>query len=236
MAYASKYVPGEYRIIPNGTDLEHFNPRVSPLEQYQDGKLNIVFVSRLERRKGVDYLLPAYELVKRQIPHSRLIIVGPGTRLRKGYEDWVERHQLKDVVFVGFARYEDLPRYYRTADVFCIPATGRESQGIILIEAMACGKPIVATNIEGYATVVRNGEEGLLVPPRDSSALAEALVKLLKDESLRQTMGEKGLLRSRQYSWDEIAVRVVDFYREVLDQSGGHVTSLAGDGKLGEVS
>ena len=233
MQYASKYVPGEYCIIPNGTDLEHFNPRVEPMEQFLDGKFNIVFVSRLERRKGVDYLLPAFELVKRQIPESRLIIVGPGTRLRKGYEDWVESHQLKDVVFVGFASYADLPRYYRTADVFCIPATGRESQGIILIEAMATGSPIVATNIDGYATVVRHGEEGLLVPPRDSKALGEALVGLLKDEPLRRRMGEKGILRSQQFSWDKIAIRVVDYYHEVLDRCENRGLSVPSHGKRG---
>jgi phosphatidyl-myo-inositol alpha-mannosyltransferase len=149
MAYARKYIPGQYAIIPNGTDLSVFHPGVKPFEQYRDGKLNIVFVSRLEPRKGVDYLLPAFREVKRQIPNSRLIIVGPGTRLRKRYEDWVKRAKLEqDVVFIGFADYGDLPRYYRTADVFCVPATGRESQGIILIEAMATGIPIVATKDE----------------------------------------------------------------------------------------
>ena len=218
LQYASRYVPGEFRIIPNGTDLNHFSPNVKPIEKYCDGKLNIVFLSRLEKRKGVDYLLPAYAEVKKAVPNSRLLIVGAGTRLRKGYEDWVRDHGLSDdVIFVGQVSYEDVPRYDRTADVFCVPATGRESQGIILIEAMATGRPIVATNINGYATVVRNGEEGLLVPPKDSRSLSEALVKLLTDEPLRLAMGRKGLARSREFSWDEIAVKIVSYYQEVLD-------------------
>jgi phosphatidyl-myo-inositol alpha-mannosyltransferase len=237
LQYASKYIPGEFRIIPNGTDLSHFNPQVEPLEKYCDGKLNIVFVSRLERRKGVDYLLPAFELVKREIPNSRLIIVGPGTRLRKGYEEWVAEHHVSDVIFVGQASYEDLPRYYRTADVFCVPATGRESQGIILIEAMATGRPIVATNIDGYTTVVTHGEQGLLVPPKDSDALAAALIKLLKDEPLRRRMSEKGIVRARDFSWDKIAVQVVDYYKQVLAESkppfAASVTNHpAGDSKI----
>lgn len=223
MKYAIKYVPGEYRIIPNGTDLDHFNPSVSPMEQFCDDKLNILFVSRLEPRKGVDFLLPAYEEVKRRIPESRLIIVGPGTRLRKKYEDWVEEHKLEDVVFVGYASYADLPRYYRTADVFCVPATGRESQGIILIEAMATGRPVVATAIDGYATVVNHGEEGLLVPPRNSGALAEALITVLRDEPLRRRMGEKAILRAKEFSWKEISVRVVQYYQEVLNAHGERV-------------
>jgi phosphatidylinositol alpha-mannosyltransferase len=220
MRYASKYVPGEYTIIPNGTDLKHFNPNVTPVDEFCDNKLNIVFVSRLEPRKGVDYLLPAYQEVKQQIPNSRLIIVGPGTRLRRGYERWVERHELQDVVFVGFVDYSVLPRYYKTADVFCIPATGRESFGIILIEAMAVGRPVVATNIEGYASVVTHGEQGLLVPPRDSHKLAEALMTLLRDQPLRRRMGEKGIIRARDFSWDIIADQVVDYYRKILSEHG----------------
>ncbi len=224
LRYASRYVPGEFRIIPNGTDLNHFNPNVEPIQKFRDGKLNIVFLSRLEKRKGVDYLLPAFEEVKKKVPNSRLLIVGAGTRLRKGYEDWVLDHGLSnDVVFVGQVSYEDVPRYDLTADVFCVPATGHESQGIILIEAMATGRPIVATSIEGYETVVRSGEEGLLVPPKDSRSLAEALIRLLTDEPLRRAMGAKGLQRAREFSWDEIAVRIVDYYCEVLNRRQARV-------------
>ena len=219
--YARKYVPGDYTIIPNGTNLSQFRPDVKPLEKYRDGKLNILFVSRLEPRKGVDYLLPAFREVKQQISDSRLLIVGAGTRLRKGYEDWVKRAGLeKDVIFVGFASDADLPRYFRTADVFCVPATGRESQGIILIEAMASGIPIVTTNICGYATVVTHGEEGLLVPPRDIRSLSRALITLLNDESLRRRLGEKGLIRARDFSWIEISKRVVAYYEETLKKCG----------------
>ncbi len=223
MRYASKYVPGEYTIIPNGTNLKHFNPGVTPIDRFNDGKQNIVFWSRLEPRKGVDFLLPAFLEVKRNIPNSRLIIGGAGTRLRGGYERWVERHDLEDVVFLGYSDYADLPRYFKTADVFCIPATGRESFGIILIEAMAVGRPIVATNIEGYASVVTHGEQGLLVPPRNSHALAEALITLLEDDKLRREMGEKGILKAQEFSWDNIANQVVDYYRKILSEHGKSV-------------
>ena len=219
MNYASKYVPGHYEIIPNGIDLEHFSPDVSPIEEYRDGKLNILFVGRLEFRKGVNYLLKAYLQVKREISNSRLIIVGPGTRLRKRYEKWIRHNALKDVVFVGYATYSDLPRYYKTADVFCAPATSRESFGIILLEAMAIGKPIVATNIDGYASVATHGEEGWLVPPKNSGELAHALISLLKDEKLRQQMGAQGRATAEKYSWERIAQRVLDYYVRVLSES-----------------
>jgi len=221
MEFASKYVPGDYEIIPNGIDLDHFSPNVSPIDEFCDGKLNILFVGRLEKRKGVNYLLGAYKRVKQEISNSRLIIVGPGTRLRGKYEKQVKRSGLKDVVFVGHVSYDELPRYYRTADIFCTPATGRESFGIILLEAMAMGKPIVASNIEGYASVMTHGVEGLLVPPKHKEMLAQALITLMASESLRQEMGARGRLTAEGYDWEHIARRVFNYYVKVLSELRG---------------
>ncbi len=218
MRFASKYVPGYYNIIPNGVDVENFSPDVAPIKEFCDGKQNIVFVGRLEHRKGLKYLLKAYQQVKQEIPNSRLIVVGPGNRPRKKYEKWIKRNGLQDVVFVGYAPYADLPRYYQTADVFCSPATGRESFGIVLLEAMTLGKPVVATNIEGYASVVTHGKEGLLVPPKNSGALAQALISLLKDEELRQQMGAEGKATAEEYRWERVAQRVFDYYVRVLSE------------------
>jgi len=222
MEFASKYFPGHYNIIPNGVDLGHFSSDVSPIDKFMDGKLNILFVSRLEKRKGLNYLLQAYQQIKREIPNSRLIAVGPGTRLRHKYEKWVARNNVEDVVFIGYVSYDELPRYYKTADIFCVPATGHESFGIILLEAMAAGKPIVATSIEGYATLINDGVEGFLVPPRDVGRLAQALLSLLADDSLRQKMGAEGRAKVVRYDWERIAQRVLDYYARVL--SGAEAT------------
>lgn len=219
MDYVSKYVPGQYTIIPNGIDLEHFSPDVSPIERFADGKINILFVGRLEKRKGLDHLLKAYHKVKKEHTNCRLIIVGPGVRFRRKYERYVRRNRLADIVFVGMVEYDELPRYYKTADIFCSPATGRESFGIVLLEAMALGKPVAATSIEGYAGVMTNGEEGYLVPPKDDKELARALMTLINDESLRQQMGARGLITAREHDWKRIARRVVDYYTEILSQT-----------------
>jgi len=218
MEFASKYIPGYYNIIPNGIDLEHFSSDVAPIEEFCDGKQNILFVGRLERRKGLNYLIRAYHQVKREIPDSRLIVVGPGIRPRKKYEKWIKRNGLKDVVFIGYAPYSELPRYYKTADIFCAPATSQESFGIVLLEAMAVGTPIVATNIDGYANVVTHGEDGWLVPPKDSRALAQALVSVMSDETLRQQMGARGKLKAAEHSWERIAPRVLDYCVRVLSE------------------
>ena len=218
MEFARKHLHGYYNIIPNGIDLEHFSPDVSPIEEFCDGKLNLLFVGRLETRKGLNYLLKAYKRVKQEIPASRLIIVGPGTRLRRKYERQVRRDRLKDVTFVGYVPYEELPRYYKTADIYCSPATGQESFGIVLLEAMAVGKPVVASNIEGYASVVTDGVDGLLVPPKDDKALAQALISLMTDESLRQQMGARGRATALEYGWANIAQRVLSYYTRVLSE------------------
>ncbi len=220
MGFASKHVPGYYNIIPNGIDLELFSPDVSPISEFCDGKLNILFVGRLEKQKGVDYLIKAYRRVRQEVPNSRLIIVGPGTRLRGKYEKEVLRSglELKDVIFVGGKPQSELPQYYKTADVFCAPATGLESFGIVLLEAMAVGKPIVATNIEGYNSLLTHGVEGLLVPPKDDKALAQSLISLLTDESLRQQMAARAKLKALEYSWEDIAQRVLNYYARILSE------------------
>jgi len=218
MEFVHRYFPGYYNIIPNGVDLGHFSPDVSPIDEFGDGKLNILFVGRLEKRKGVNYLLKAYQQIKQEISNSRLIIVGPGTRLRKKYEKQVKQNGLKDVAFVGHVSDDELPRYYKTADIFCAPATDWESFGIILLEAMAMGKPIIASNIEGYASLVTHGVEGLLVPPKDKEKLAQALISLLTDESLRQQMGARGRLKAQEYSWERVAQRVYDYYVRLLGE------------------
>ena len=217
--FVARHFPGDYRIIPNGIDFEHFAADVPPIEEFSDGKVNILFLGRLEKRKGFDYLLRAYGRVKREFPDSRLVVVGPGTRLRRKYVRRVGKMRLKDVVFAGYASYDELSRYYRTADVFCAPATGEESFGIILLEAMAAGRPIVASNISGYASVVNNGVEGLLVPPRDEEALAHAISALIGDRVLRQQMGTRGRVTAEKYRWEYVAQMVMSYYLELLEGS-----------------
>ncbi len=216
MDYVNKFFPDEYSIVPNGVDTGHFRPDVKPLEEYLDGKLNILFIGRLEKRKGLDYLLDAYQQVKREIPDSRLLVVGPGIRLRKKYEKRVARRGIEDVIFIGYATYGDLPRYYKTADIVCCPATGWESFGIVLIEAMAVGTPVVASNISGYASVLTHDSEGLLVPPKNVPRLAEALLSLAGDESRRQKMGRNGIATAQNYSWENVAKQVLACYKKAL--------------------
>jgi phosphatidylinositol alpha-mannosyltransferase len=113
---------------------------------------------------------------------------------------------------------KELPRYYKTCDVFCAPSTGFESFGIVLLEAMAAGKPIVATDIPGYRSVLEDGQEGLLVEPENEHALAEAIVNLLSNPTLRQEMSERGHRKAARYEWPIIARQILDLYEQLLQQ------------------
>jgi phosphatidylinositol alpha-mannosyltransferase len=218
LRYVNYYFPADYTIIPNGIDTHHFNSHVTPIDTFKDGKINILFVGRMEKRKGFDYLWKAYRLVKQEFPDSRLIAVGPGIRLRNKYEKRISHSGLKDVVFTGYAPYNELPRYYKTADIVCFPNTGWESFGVVLLEAMSTGKPIIASAIDGFTSVLTDGVEGIAVPPRDENKLAEALTRLIQNEQLRQQMGDRGKPKAMQYDWSLIAGRVLDYYIETLNR------------------
>ena len=217
--FISQYFPGDYTIIPNGIALDHFDKHTEPFAEYLDGKVNILFVGRLEKRKGFRYLLEAYRYLKRENPNIRLIVVGPINKMRLHYKFLSKGYLLKDIVFVGYASNDDLPRYYHTADVFCAPATGGESFGIVLLEGMAASKPIVATNISGYASVISREVDGLLVNPKDVKTLAGALDLLINDKELRDKLGAQGRKKAEQHSWDKVATRIMNYYEEVLGKT-----------------
>jgi phosphatidylinositol alpha-mannosyltransferase len=213
--FVSHYFPTDYRIIPNGVNLEHFNALVEPLPHLMDGKQNILFVGRFEKRKGAKYLLRAIPLIREFYPNTRFIFVGEG-RLRQGFQQFVERHNWPDVLFTGYVSDELLPHYFASAHIFCAPATGGESMGIVLLEAMASGVPVVATNIDGYATVIDSGIDGTLTTPRDSEALAGAIGQLLAHGTLRQKFIVSGLQKAREYAWPRVAQRILAYYSELL--------------------
>ena len=221
LRFVSRHFPAKYIIIPNGIDLAHFGPHVPPIEDLCDGKLNILFVGRLEKRKGFSYLLRAFLRAKQEMSNLRLVVVGPyNAKAQHHYENFVLSHNLSDVHFVGYVSKEELARYYRSCDIFCAPSTGGESFGIILLEGMASGKPIIASDIDGYRCVVANGREGLLVRPKDDEELADALLRLLRNPDLRREMGRQGFITAEQYSWEKVAGRVLAYYQAVLHACG----------------
>lgn len=209
----SRYFPSAYRIIPIGVEVGRFTSDVRGIERYRDGKKNVLFVGRLEPRKGLIFLLKAFPLVKEEIGKVRLIVVGGGS-WESFYRRRVPKAVSEDVQFEGAVPGDLLPDYYASADVFCAPATGQESFGMVLLEALASGKPVVASRIEGYREVVRDRVDGLLVEPRNPRAIADGLVLLLKDDALREEFGARGRERAISYSWEKVTEAVLNYYVE----------------------
>ena len=217
--FVGEYFPSDYRIIPNGIDFPRFHNRYAPIPEIADGRLTVLFVGRLEKRKGLRFLLRAWPHVLERVPDARLVVVGRGRPL-EGYKRFAARQgwSASDVIFAGYVAAEDLPRYYQSCDVFCAPNTGQESFGIVLLEAMAAGAPIVASDIPGYRDVVSHGEEGLLVERQNPGALADALCRLLASPELRASMRRAGQLKARRFDWPRVATEVLTYYEEVLER------------------
>ncbi|MEO0020445.1 MAG: glycosyltransferase family 4 protein [candidate division WOR-3 bacterium] len=211
----AKYFPGEYRIIPNGVDCDFFRPNVEPIPELDNGRPKILFLGRFEPRKGLKYLLMALPEIVREVPDVQLVVVGTGL-FGYSYKDYLDKEVESHVHWAGLVPGEQRPRYYRTCDVFCSPAIGYESFGIVLLEAMATGRPVVASDITGYRTVITSGKEGFLVPPRDPSAIAKAIIKILKEPELAKRMGEMGRRRALEFSWQNVALKVKEFYEELI--------------------
>ena len=203
---------GPKTVIPNAIDLGEFGHWVPKIKKFSDGKINILFLGRIEERKGLIYLLRAFKVLEKKFTNLRLIVVGEGP-LKRELQIWTKKNKLKNVVFEGGIKEERTPVYYRTADIFVSPAIYGESFGIVLVEAMACGIPVVAFANEGYKEVLKKGKgERFLVKPKDYKTLAKKLEILIKNKELRKEMGEWGQIEAKKYSWPKIADQVLDFY------------------------
>lgn len=224
--YVGRYFPGYYNIITNGIDIDHWDrPELAHFPELRSEQTtNILYVGRAEKRKGLGVLIRAFGIVNARDPETRLIVVGPDSRARRRFEASVRNTGRRGIVFVDGGpqgvSYDDLPRYHRSADIFCSPATGHESQGYVLLEAMASGIPVVASNIDGYASVITHGADGVLVRPNDPMALADALTALVRNPQERARLAVEGRLRVEEYGWPRVAQQVISYYERLRDTRG----------------
>jgi phosphatidyl-myo-inositol alpha-mannosyltransferase len=200
------------RIVPNGADVALFRD-ASPAEGLPEGE-RILFVNRLDPRKGFSTAIHAFERLAAERPAAHLVVAGDGEE-RSAYERLPAAVRAR-VVMLGSVEHDRLPPYHAASDVFLGPALGRESFGIVLVEAMAAGLPVVASDIPGYREVVRDGIDGVLVPPGDPGALASATARVLDDADLRARLAAAGRARAERFDWDVVATEVMAAYREAL--------------------
>jgi phosphatidylinositol alpha-mannosyltransferase len=216
--FVTKYFEGDYDVIPNGIDVGSYGPHVEPFPWANDDIQRILFVGRYEEsRKGFRYLIRALPLVRKQFPKAKLIVLGSG-RPEK-FANLMERYGVDNVEFKGFVSQEEKARYYASVDVCCSPSTGNESFGYVVVEPMAAGRAVVASDIPGYASVVEDGVNGILVEPCDPQALALTLVRVLADRELRERLGANGMVSSQQYDWSNVAQQVLGAYRRAGERA-----------------
>jgi D-inositol-3-phosphate glycosyltransferase len=219
------------RVIPPGVDTQRFHPSDRAAARAAIGVAAdaclLLFVGRIEPLKGTDTLLQAVQLLRArgQLPPqlSLSIIGGDPDQPRESRLAELQRlMELRDelglgevVTFLGKRAQETLPDYYVAADVVVMPSL-YESFGMVALEAMACGTPVVASQVGGLAYLVRDGETGYLVPDRDPAALADRLSRLLSNPQLRAQMGAQAVLHARTYAWPDITRKVIGLYADAV--------------------
>ncbi len=219
--FVRRYFPrADPCVIPNGVDVDVFRPGHTPIRHLRDGMVNILFVGRLEKRKGLGDLVLGFRELRRRVEKVRLIIVGDGP-LRSYVEGLVSRHRVGNVVMTGFVPESVKPRYYASADIACFPATGGESFGVVLLEAMASGLPVIATEVPGYLSVVEAGRDSLTVRPRRPVELGAALTVLARDPELRQRLGRAALAKAQLYAWRRVVAQVLEVYESARARKRG---------------
>jgi phosphatidylinositol alpha-mannosyltransferase len=216
-------------IIPNGVHVDAFahGPSLPGYRRGEDGP-TIGFLGRYtEPRKGLPVLLEAMRTVVRRQPGARLLIAGRGDEeeVRQLIGEDLRAH----VVLLGELSEADKAAFLRSVDVYCAPNLLGESFGVILIEALAAGAPIVASDLESFARVLEDGEAGVLVPRGDAAALATAIGDLLADPARRAQLSARGQEVAAAYDWQVLARRILAVYETVLPVGGGVVTAVEDD-------
>lgn len=208
--------------IYNGFDPSRFYPidtkaARKKLGQSPEEKV-VLFVGNLKSVKGLQVLLKAFCRVVKQVPKARLILVGDGP-LRSLLKRQARELDLEEkVTFVGRRPHDEIPLWLNSSDVVVLPSLSEGFGGVVL-EAMGCGKPVVATDVAGASEIVQHRKSGYLVKPKDVDGLAQYLTILLKDESgLIEDMGERAYVVSGNYTWKQNAAQVIEVYRRLLSQ------------------
>jgi len=210
------------RIVPNGCDVELFGKDGTKAAPGLPAGRRMLWVGRLDAQKGFPMAVAAFRQIASEVPDLSFVVVGEG-RDRSAVSS-LRPDVRRRVVLVGSVAHQSLPAYYAGADVFVSPAVGQESFGLVLVEAMAAGVPVVASDIPGYREVVRANIDGLLVRPGDSGALAEAVRRVLSDPEFASRLSEAGRARADRYRWDVVAGEIEAAYEDAIRGKGAATT------------
>lgn len=212
-------------ILPNGVDTERFNPKLSSYKEEILARYNlspetpiILFVAALDAAhtfKGLPILLTAFSKIIEKTD-AYLIIVGDG-ELKLEYMKLARNLGVSQrTIFAGKVPAEDLPKYYALSEFLVLPSTGIENFPLVVLEAMASGKPVIASSLPGVRRVVNDGIDGILVPPKDTEKLSEAIEYMLNNETIKKKMGKNARKKIEQkYSWKKIVEKLEKVYKSI---------------------
>jgi phosphatidylinositol alpha-mannosyltransferase len=207
-----RYFETDWQIIPNGVNVDDFHPNGRrPMDAVLQHP-RLLFLGRLDPRNGLNTVIDAMPRILARYPQAELVVVGDGPL--RGYYERQTRRLKGRVRFVGRV-YRERPAYYGESDLYLCP-TDKASFGITLLEAMACGTPMIVSDVPGFRELVDGGSEAVLVPPGNAAAWADTVVELLEDPARRAVMGQAGLDKVAHYSWEVVVDRVMAVYRSVL--------------------
>lgn len=201
--------------IPNGVDLKLYKPFKKRQPLSGPNTKTVVYVGRLDRRKGIHWLLRAFAVLQAEMPNAHLIVAGEGS-YRSRLDDIVATEKLRNVEFVGYVSDEEKRRLMGNADVVCAPSLNGESFGIVLLEAMAMGAPLLAGNNLGYINVMTGHGRIGLIDPKATTDFANRLSVFLTDEGLRKLLRGWNLAEVKKYDYDKIIDQYEAAYHEAL--------------------
>lgn len=203
-----KINPEKVVVIHNGVDTKIFRP----LNDVKKIPNSILFVGRLDKRKGVEYLIRAVKNVKDEIPDVKLYIIGDGD-LKANLQKLAREEGVDNaVIFLGRVPSDELIKWYNSVEVFVLPSKF-EGFGIVCIEAMACGTPVIGARVPGIVDIIEHGKTGLLVHPQNSKELGEAIKLILNDKKLRKKMSKECECATRKFSKIKIVQKIISVYK-----------------------
>lgn len=212
------------RVIPMGIDPQEFRKQnLDDLRSKFRSKYIILSVGRLIDIKGTIYLIKALPDVLSRHPDTVLLIAGDGPEKGRLCEAAYDLGLEKNICFLGAINHDEIPKYFLLADVFILPSINvayqTEAQGVVLLEAMASGCPVIGSNVGGIPDIITDGENGFLVPEKDYKVLAEKIIWILSDEELQEKFRKKGLSTIQEsFTWDIISEQFSEVYSEILNE------------------
>ena len=222
-------------IIPNGVDVQSFSS-ARPMTGWGPAQKSLVFFGRVdESRKGLNILLSALPKIRESFPDLKVLIAGPGD-----CDDLLEGLSVEDrraITQLGLVDELEKPNVYASGTVYVAPNTGGESFGIVLLEAMASGTPVIASDLAAFKRVLQDGECGKLFTNEDSDSLAQAVIELLNNDEEQDRLRAAGLARVVEFDWDTVADEVIEVYKSVTVPGLTVEPDMAGQvlGRLGRL-